>query len=55
MFDSDEFDWNRLHWQSDWNGEDLGYPSRNVVGHYTYHDLNLYIDIESLEILQAWF
>lgn len=35
--------------------EDLGFPDRNVVGHYTYHDLNLYIDTENLEILQAWF
>ncbi|AAW54885.1 hypothetical protein ACYJ80_11875 [Staphylococcus capitis] len=56
MFDNPEdFDWSKLHWQADWNGEDLGFPDRNVVGHYTYHDLNLYIDTENLEILQAWF
>lgn len=56
MFNNPEdFDWSRLHWQADWNGEGLGYPDRNVVGHYTYYDLNLYIDTENLEILQAWF
>lgn len=45
----------KLHWQSDWDPEDLGYEGEFVIGLYTYHDLNLYINIENLEILEAWF
>lgn len=45
----------KLHWQSDWDPEDLGYEGEFVIGLYTYHDLNLYINMETLEILEAWF
>lgn len=45
----------KLHWQSDWDPEDLGYEGEFVIGLYTYHDLNLYINMENLEILEAWF
>lgn len=45
----------RIHWSSDWNGYEVGYPDINVVGLYSYHELNLYIDMETLKILEAWF
>ncbi|MDK1672801.1 hypothetical protein QOK74_07945 [Staphylococcus saprophyticus] len=45
----------RIHWSSDWNGDEVGYPEINVVGLYSYHELNLYIDMETLEVLEAWF
>ncbi|MDT0700335.1 hypothetical protein [Staphylococcus chromogenes] len=55
MFDFETFDWSKLHWQSDWNGDDVGYDDVSIVGYYKYHDLNLYIDTENLLILEAWF
>lgn len=55
MFDELNIDWGKLHWQSDWDGDDIGYPYSTVIGYYTYYDLNLYIDIDSLQILEAWF
>lgn len=55
MFDGNNFDWSKLHWQSDWDGDDIGYSASTVIGYYTYYDLNLYIDIDSLQILEAWF
>lgn len=45
----------KLHWQSDWDSEDIGYEGDFVVGYYTYHELNFYINMETLEILEAWF
>lgn len=44
-----------LHWQSDWNAEDIGYEGEYVIGLYTYHDLNMYINMETLEVLELWF
>ena len=43
---------NSLHWYSDFNGEEVGYPYSNVVGYYMYHDLNMYIDMETLNVLE---
>lgn len=45
----------KLHWQSDWDSEDIGYEGDFVVGYYTYKELNFYINMETLEILEAWF
>lgn len=57
MFDLDSNPdlFSRIHWSSDWNGDEVGFPKVNVVGLYTYYDLNLYINMETLEILEAWF
>jgi len=45
-----------LHWQSDWNGYEVGYPEIPVVGLYTSHKLglDLYINTETGEVLEAW-
>lgn len=45
----------KLNWSSDWDAEDLGFIGDFVVGYYTYYDLNFYINMENLEILEAWF
>lgn len=45
----------KLRWSSDWNGYEVGFPDVDVVGYYTYYDLNFYIDMETLSILEAWF
>ncbi|MDT0939225.1 hypothetical protein RNT41_04595 [Staphylococcus pseudintermedius] len=55
MFDFETFDFNKLRWYSDWNGDEVGYDDVDVVGYYSYHDLNLYIDTSTLNILEAWF
>ncbi len=44
----------QLHWQSDWNSEDVGYECDFVVGLYSYNDLYMYLNMETLEILEAW-
>ena len=44
-------DWRSLGWQSDWNG----YPEVLVVGLYsTQEGTNLYINIETGQVLEAW-
>ncbi|ELK4158079.1 hypothetical protein Q6858_000676 [Staphylococcus pseudintermedius] len=55
MFDFETFDFSKLMWHSDWNGDEVGYDDVDVVGYYSYHDLNLYIDANTLNILEAWF
>lgn len=51
----ENIDLNSLHWYSDFNGDEVGYPYSNVVGHYMYYDLNMYIDMETLDVLELWF
>lgn len=50
----ENINYNDLHWQSDWNGDEVGYPDRNVVGYYTKDNINLYIDMENDEVLEIW-
>lgn len=50
----ENLDYNELHWQSDWNGDEVGYSDRNVVGYYTKDNINFYIDTENDEILEVW-
>lgn len=42
-------------WQSDWNGDEVGYPECNVVGLYMYYDMYMYLDTETNQILEYWF
>ena len=45
-------------WQSDWNGEDVGYPDIAIVGCYTQGrddgDYSFYIDIINMVVLDFW-
>ncbi|QYG30092.1 hypothetical protein K0O13_08255 [Mammaliicoccus sciuri] len=43
-----------MSWQSEFTGEELGFKA-DSVNHYTYGNLNLYIDNSTLQILEAWF
>lgn len=45
-----------LGWSSDWNGDEVGFPDRDVVGLYRWYDteIMLYIDAETLEVLEFW-
>lgn len=45
-----------LHWQSDWNGYEVGYPEIDIVGFYTIPETetNLYVDVETAIILEIW-
>ena len=51
----ENIDLNSFHWLSDFNGDEVGYSYSNVIGHYIYHDLNMYIDMETLNVLELWF
>lgn len=51
----ENLDFRKLHWYSDWNGDEVGYPYINVVGYYVYEELNLYIDTETDTVLEMWF
>ena len=51
----ENIDLNSLHWYSDFNGDEVGYPYSNVVGYYMYYDLNMYIDMGTLNVLELWF
>lgn len=44
-------------WSSDWSGDEVGFPESLIVGLYSLRvnpDIYFYIDMESLEILDAW-
>ncbi|AYP68330.1 hypothetical protein PQE75_gp149 [Bacillus phage vB_BcoS-136] len=45
-----------LLWESDWDGEDVGYEDIHVVGLYRLANTNVYvyIDMENMKILEAW-
>lgn len=51
----ENLDFRKLHWQSDWDGGEVGYPYISVVGYYVHGELNLYIDIETDIVLEMWF
>jgi hypothetical protein len=43
-------------WQSDWNGDEVGYDDVNVVGLYCDPDTGIcvYVDSETGEVLEVW-
>lgn len=45
-----------LHWYSDWNGDEVGYPDIPVVGLYYSDTLNvsIYLNTETTEVLEIW-
>lgn len=46
-----------LSWCSDWQGDEVGFPDSLVVGLYSLRDnpsVHLYIDVETMEILDMW-
>lgn len=47
---------NDLHWQSDWDGEEVGYPELDVVGLYTSVrlEIDLHVNTETGEVLQVF-
>lgn len=52
-----ELEFNKdLLWESDWNGDEVGFPDVNVVGLYRLKDTQVYfyVDIEDMKILEAW-
>ena len=51
----ENIDLNSFHWLSDFNGDEVGYSYSNIVGYYMYYDLNMYIDMETLNVLEMWF
>ena len=51
----ENLDFRRLHWNSDFSGDEVGYPDINIVGYYVHGGLNLYIDIETDIVLEMWF
>lgn len=50
-------DWNDLHWYSDWNGYEVGYPDIEVVGLYALKmnpKILFYVDTENQKIINAF-
>lgn len=43
-----------LHWYSDWNGDEVGYPEVLVVGFYYSEalDCHFYVNTETMEIIE---
>jgi hypothetical protein len=53
----DFVDFADLHWWSDWNGYEAGFPEVSVVGQYCFKDvpaINMYLNSENGEILEIW-
>lgn len=46
----------KLNWNSDWDGEEIGYEDVLVVGLYSVQDadIDIYIDTETGRILDIW-
>ncbi|GAB1611578.1 hypothetical protein HB162lentus_02220 [Mammaliicoccus lentus] len=44
----------KMSWESEFTGEEMGF-NVETVNHYTYGNLNMYIDNSTLKILEAWF
>lgn len=47
-------DYSKLTWESDFNGEEIGYDDVSVVGHYSYGKINLFIDTDNKRVLRLW-
>lgn len=43
-----------LHWSSDWEGDEVRYDERGVIGFYSYGKFNMFIDMETYEVLEIW-
>lgn len=45
----------KLNWNSDWEGHEVGHPDREVVGLYTIKDtsIDLYIDMSTMQVLEV--
>ena len=50
----ENLDYRKLHWQSDWNGYEVGYDERGVIGFYSYGKINMFINMETYEVLEIW-
>lgn len=44
-----------INWDSDWKGYEIGYPEILEIGLYSYQGMYMYINMETLQILEAWF
>ena len=51
----DEVDFNRLHWQSDWNGYEVGHDNVEVIGLYSdpnNEKVDYYINVDTHRIVE---
>lgn len=51
-----DYDYKELHWESDWNGYEVGFAEYEVVGMYKVPGFPIYclVDTESGLILEVW-
>lgn len=56
MENGDRIDYNRLHWESDWNGYEVGHNDVCHVGLYRIPNFPIwvYIDTEKGRIIETW-
>lgn len=45
----------KLLWQTDFNGDEVGYDDVLIVGYYTYGEVNIFIDVYNGRVLEVWF
>lgn len=52
----DEVSYGDVHWSSDWNGYEVGYPEIPVVGLYSFPntEIYMYLNTEDGTILELW-
>lgn len=53
----DTVDYTKMGWQSDWDGEDVGFDDVLIVGLYNdpnYEGVSYYIDMETDKILEVF-
>ena len=49
----DVFPWDIAHWQSDWNGDEVGYSEDQIVGLYSLHGRDYYMDMDTNRVLEV--
>lgn len=49
--------YSKLHWWSDWSGDEIGYDEALVVGLYSlidFPEIHMYIDVDNDVIIDVW-
>lgn len=47
-------DYFAMHWSGDNNGDEVGYPEVNVIGNYSYNNVEVLVDVEGGQVYEAF-
>ena len=53
LLEGDNFPIHKAKWESDYNGEDVGYNNIPVIGTYTLNDITYYINTEDNTVVEV--